>query len=263
MPQAATIRTVQKMKQDGRKIVAITAYDYSMALWIDQAGVDIVLVGDSLGSTMLGYESTIPVEMSDMIRAVQSVQRATKKALLIADMPFGSYGADVWESVQNAAALMKSGADGVKVEGAACIPAIQAMVDIGIPVMGHLGFTPQSVHRLGGHKVQGRGEDGQRLLESARALQDAGCFSIVLELVPSNLAAEVSAALAIPTIGIGAGPGCDGQIQVAHDIVGLTPTKYKHARRFAELGEALKNAVQEYAEEAQNGTFPSEDESFE
>lgn len=263
MPQTATIRTVQQMKEDGRKIVAITAYDYSMALWIDQAGVDIVLVGDSLGSTMLGYESTIPVEMSDMIRAVQAVRRAIKGALLIADMPFGSYGADVWESVQNATAMMKAGADGVKVEGAACIAAIQAMVDIGIPVMGHLGFTPQSVHRLGGHKVQGRGEDGQRLLRSAQALQDAGCFSIVLELVPSQLANEASKALAIPTIGIGAGPDCDGQIQVVHDIVGLTPTQYKHARRFAELGEALKNAVQEYAEEARNGTFPSEDESFE
>ncbi len=266
MPDKVTTRTLIRWKQEGRRIVAITAYDYPTAKLVDAAGIDVVLVGDSVGNTVLGYATTLPVMLAEMEHHLRAVRRGIQRALLVVDMPFLSYGVSVADAVYNAGWLMQAGAEAVKLEGATepVLQSIRAMVDIGIPVMAHLGMTPQSLHKFGGYRVQGRGEQaGEALLQAAQAVQEAGAFSVVLELIPASLARRITESLTIPTIGIGAGPFCDGQIQVLHDIIGLTEHTYKHAKRYAEVGQQIRQALEQYAQEVQEGLFPTAEHSFE
>lgn len=244
------------------KIVAVTAYDAGMARLVDDAGVDIVLVGDSLGNVVLGYDTTIPVTLEEMVHHTRAVRRGVRHALLVADMPFGSYGASVEQGVRTAAELVKAGAEAVKLEGD--FPdTIAAIVKLGIPVMGHLGMTPQSVNVFGGFRVQGKNEaSAQLLLDQLASIEAAGAFAVVLELVPSALSERATSATAIPTIGIGAGAECDGQVQVINDMLGLTDAALKHVKRFAELGTTISQAVCEYSESVRLGTFPSKDQAF-
>ncbi len=249
-----------------RKITCLTAYDYPTARLLDEAGVDILLVGDSLGMVVLGYENTLPVTMEEMLHHTRAVRRGTRRALVVADMPYGSYHAEVAESVRNAVRFVKeAGAEAVKVEGGERrLELIARLVEAEIPVMGHVGLTPQSLHAMGGFKVQGKTpEAAEQLLRDARAVEAAGAFSIVLESVPRELATRITAELRIPTIGIGAGPDCDGQVLVIHDLLGFslghTP---KFARRYANLAETISQAAREYCDDVQNGRFPSDAESF-
>ncbi|HLK13927.1 MAG TPA: 3-methyl-2-oxobutanoate hydroxymethyltransferase [Fimbriimonadaceae bacterium] len=256
-----TAPSVRAMK--GRtKIVCITAYDAVMARLADNAGVDVVLVGDSLGNVVLGYPTTVPVTLHEMIHHTKAARRGVQHALLIADLPFGSYGASVEQGVRSATALVKAGAEAVKLEGD--FPeTIEAIVKLGIPVMSHLGMTPQSVNRFGGFKVQGKSEaSAQRLLSELKSVESAGAFSVVLELVPAALAERATRETSIATIGIGAGAGCDGQIQVIHDVLGLTDAPLRHVRRFAELGTQIADALCEYTESVRLGEFPTEDQAF-
>ncbi|MHB8637609.1 MAG: 3-methyl-2-oxobutanoate hydroxymethyltransferase [Fimbriimonadaceae bacterium] len=256
-----TAPSVRAMK--GRsKVVCITAYDALLARLVDKAGVDVVLVGDSLGNVVLGYPTTVPVTLDDMIHHTRAVRRGVEFALLVADMPFGSYGASVEQGVRSATKLIKAGAEAVKLEGD--FPeTIEAIVKLGIPVMSHLGMTPQSVNRFGGFKVQGKSEQGaQRLIDELKSVEASGAFSVVLELVPAALAERATAETSIPTIGIGAGPGCDGQIQVIHDVLGLTDAPLRHVRRFAELNAAVAEALCDYAESVRLGDFPTRDQAF-
>ena len=248
------------------KITCLTAYDYPTARLLDEAGVDILLVGDSLGMVVLGYENTLPVTMEEMLHHTRAVRRGTRRALVVADMPYGSYHAEVAESVRNAVRFVKeAGAEAVKVEGGERrLELIARLVEAEIPVMGHVGLTPQSLHAMGGFKVQGKTpEAAEQLLRDARAVEAAGAFSIVLESVPRELATRITAELRIPTIGIGAGPDCDGQVLVIHDLLGFslghTP---KFARRYANLAEVVSRAAREYCDDVQNGRFPSDAESF-
>lgn len=260
-PKRVRIPHLLASKREGRKIAILTAYDYTMARLVDQAGVDAILVGDSLGNVMLGYDTTLPVTLEDMIHHGRAVRRGAQRALVIVDMPFGSYQAGVDQAVDNAVRLMKeTGADAVKVEGGRpIVPAIRRMTEIGIPVMGHLGFTPQSVHQMGGYRVQGRSrEDAEALLEDARAVEAAGAFALVLELIPPDLSAEVTRALTIPTIGIGAGPHCDGQVLVLQDMLGMFDDfQPKFVRRFAEVGSVIRGAVAQYVQDVAAGRFPA------
>lgn len=252
------------MKAAGERIVMITAYDAAAARLVEAAGVDAVLVGDSLGMTMLGYTSTLPVTMDDMVRATASVSRACERALVVADMPFMSYQASAEDALRNAGRfLAEAGAHAVKLEGGAAVAdLVGIMTDAGIPVMGHVGLTPQSVNVFGGYKVQGRDTDSAlRIVEDCLALEAAGAFAIVLELVPAELAGLVSEELTIPTIGIGAGAGCDGQVQVYHDLLGLGDFTPKHAKRYAEAGEVIRRAVTAYAADVRAGEFPGEAQS--
>jgi 3-methyl-2-oxobutanoate hydroxymethyltransferase len=259
-----TTATLRARKAAGQRIAMITAYDVSSARLVDAAGVDAILVGDSLGMTVLGHPSTLQVTMDDMVRATAAVARGTKHALLIADMPFMSYQASSDDAMRNAAAFLAAGAAAVKLEGGAHMAGtVHRLVEAGIPVMGHLGLTPQSVNQLGGYKVQGKDAAAAlALLDDCRALQDAGAFGIVLECIPAELAALASADLTIPTIGIGAGAGCDGEVQVYHDLLGLggdfTP---RHAKRYAELGAAVTGAVAAYADDVRHNAFPGEEQS--
>lgn len=261
-----TIQDMKNMKQTGEKICMLTAYDYATACLVEDAGVPMILVGDSLGNTMLGYGSTIPVTMDEMLHHTRAVVRGTTRAFIVADMPFMSYQLSDEEALRNAGRfLQEGGAQAIKLEGGRpVVSAVKRMVEIGIPVMGHLGLTPQSIHQLGGYKVQGKTpETATRMVEDALALQEAGIFSLVLECVPSQLAALITEQLTVPTIGIGAGPDCDGQVQVVHDILGLfTDFTPKHSKRYAELGEATKQAVSDYLQDVSNGTFPTERESY-
>ena len=244
----------------------VTAYDYTAARIADAAGIPIILVGDSLGMVVLGYDSTVPVTMDDMIRHGRMVSRGASEALVVVDLPFMSYQVDAPEALRNAGRLMQEGgAHTVKMEGGVSIaPTVRRIVDAGVPVMGHIGLTPQSVNALGGYRVQGRTkETARRLLDDARALQDAGAYSVVLECVPAALAGAITERLTIPTIGIGAGPHCDGQVQVFHDMLGLFPDFVpKHARKYAALATDIAQAFEQYAEDVRSGAFPSEDESF-
>lgn len=253
-------------KARGEKIVAVTAYDFPTATYADQAGVDFLLVGDSLGMVVLGYDTTIPVTIDEMLHHVRAVSRARPRALIVGDLPFLSYQISEGEALRNAARyLQEGGAQAVKLEGGTAVaPTVKRLVDTGIPVMGHLGLTPQSVHAFGGWKVQARsGEQARRLLEEARALEAAGAFGIVLELIPTEVAAVVSAGLTIPTIGIGAGAGCDGQVQIIHDLLGLyDQLKPKHTKRYAEIGDSMRDALSRYAAEVRAGTFPGEENTF-
>ncbi len=261
-----TVTTFQKAKDEGKKISMLTAYDYSTASLMDAAGIHGILVGDSLGNVILGYEDTISVTMEDMIHHGAAVARGAKNALVVVDMPFMSYQTSVYDAVVNAGRLMKEGrANAVKLEGGQSVaPQIQAICQAGIPVMGHLGLTPQSIHAFGGHKVQGRDEAAARkLLEDAKAIEAAGVFAVVLECVPAELARRVTKELSVPTIGIGAGADCDGQILVYQDMLGLfsdfTP---KFVKRFAELGTAMQAAFQAYMEEVEQGAFPAKEHSY-
>lgn len=256
-----TIRQIQGMKQRGERIAMLTAYDYTSARLIEAAGVSLILVGDTLGMVVLGYDSTLPVTLDAMIHHARAVIRGTQKAFVVGDLPFMTYNISPELALQNAARLMQeAGVQAVKLEGGRYIaPTVQRLTACGIPVMGHIGLTPQAVHQLSGFRVQGRSvEAAQRLLDDARALQDAGAFSIVLELLPTELARLISQELHIPTIGIGAGAGCDGQVQVFHDILGLYEDFVpKHTKQYATLGDTIRAAVSQYVQEVQNGHFPT------
>ena len=254
------------MKRKGEKIAMLTAYDYFTAALLDEAGVDIILVGDSLGMVVLGYDSTLPVTMEDMIHHIRPVSRAAKRAMVIGDMPFMSYQVSVEEALCNAGRfLQEAGAHGVKLEGGREVAEIvRKITSAGIPVMGHLGLTPQSVHKLGGYKVQGRGDvEAKRIMEDSRILEEAGAFSIVLESVPAGLAEEITKSLEIPTIGIGAGVNCDGQVLVVNDMLGMfekfTP---KFVKKYANLNITMKEAVKQYLDEVRAEIFPGEEHSF-
>ena len=261
-------RKSQKDRSSGAnsKIACLTAYDYPTARLLDDAGVDIVLVGDSLGMIVLGYGSTVPVTLEEVLHHLRAVRRATRRALLVADMPFGSYHVSIEDSVRSALRLIKEGgAEAVKLEGGErCFELIHRLTDAAIPVMGHVGMTPQSLHTLGGFKVQGRGAAAaEQVLRDAHAVEAAGAFAVVLECVPRELAAEVTRSLRIPTIGIGAGPDCDGQILVLHDLLGLTSGHTgKFVRRYADLAGAISGAVASYSDDVRNGRFPSDAESY-
>jgi 3-methyl-2-oxobutanoate hydroxymethyltransferase len=260
MLDKVTAPRIRAMKARGEKVVCVTAYDASMGKLADEAGVDLILVGDSVGDVVLGYSSTIPVTLEEMLHHTRAVRRGVHRALLVADLPFGSYQPSVEVAMESAVALMKAGAEAVKVEGAN--PAIAEMVRAGIPVMGHVGLTPQSVFQFGGHKVQGKGEDADHVLRAAQNVEEQGVFSIVLELIPATLAARITKCLDIPTIGIGAGLNCDGQIQVLHDVLGLSERTFKHAKPYVDSRGAVLKALQDYSAEVRSGAFPEERHSF-
>ena len=261
-----TILQIKEMKQKGKKIPMLTAYDYATAKIIDQAGVPLILVGDSLGTVILGYDSTIPVTMDVMIHHTKAVVRGTAQAMIIGDMPFMTYHASISEALHNAARFMQeAGAQAVKLEGGVTMAeTVKRIVDCGIPVMGHIGLTPQSVHQLGGHKVQGKTqESAARLIKDACALDEAGAFAVVLEAVPTPLARIITQKISVPTIGIGAGPFCDGQVQVVSDMLGLfTDFVPRHSRQYARLADGIKQAVGDYVKEVQAGAFPTDKQSF-
>ncbi len=252
---------LRAMKQRGERIPMLTAYEYSMASILDAAGVPLLLVGDTMGMVVLGYDSTLPVTLDDIIRHAQAVVRGSKRAMVIGDLPFLTFQVSREETMRNAGRLMKeAGVQAVKLEGGRRVAdTVHALVEAGIPVMGHLGLTPQSVNATGGFKVQGKTEAAARtLLEDAALLEQAGAFSIVLELVPTELAALVTERVSIPTIGIGAGPHCDGEVQVIHDILGLFPDfTPKHTRRYAELGKIILDAATAYVADVRNHSFPT------
>jgi 3-methyl-2-oxobutanoate hydroxymethyltransferase len=258
-----TTATLRAMKASGRPIAMVTAYDASSARLAEAAGVDAILVGDSLGMVMLGHDSTLPVTMEDMLAATAAVTRTARRPLIVADMPFMSFQVSAEEALRNAGRLMaEAGAQAVKLEGGAEIaPTVARIHAAGIPVMGHLGLTPQSVHELGGYKVQGRETAAAlMLIEDARALQEAGAFAVVLECIPAELAEVVTAELAIPTIGIGAGAGCDGQVQVYHDLLGLGGEfKPRHARRYADVGTVIREALSAYVTDVRGGTMVTDE----
>ena len=266
MPKITTTR-LKEMKKKGEKITMLTAYDYTMARILDEAGIDILLVGDSLGMVMLGYENTLPVTLDEMLHHTKAVARGTKNSLVVADMPFMSYEIEAQEAVDNAGVLIKEGAaQAVKVEGGAEIAqTIKAMIKAKIPVMGHIGLTPQAIHQMGGYKIQGRDSEGaRRLIDEARLLEEAGIFVLVLECIPYQLAKEITESIEIPTIGIGAGPHCDGQVLVIHDLLGLyEELKPKFVKKYRELGKEIKGAVGEFIEEVREGRFPTLDQSYE
>ncbi len=257
--------TFRERKQAGEKIAVLTAYDYPTAKVLDESGIDAILVGDSLGNVIMGYNDTLPVTMEDMARHTRMVSRAVSRALVIADMPFLSYQVNAEEALRHAGRLIgECGAQAVKLEGSARKfgPAIEAILRAGIPVMGHLGLTPQSVHQFGGYKVQGRDEAARgRLKEEALGLQDMGCFSIVLECIPAELASEISASLEIPTIGIGAGAGCDGQVLVLHDMLGWGRTRF--TKTFADVKGMIAVACKQYCEDVKQGVFPAKEHTYE
>ncbi len=260
-----TIHDLQTCKRAGRRFAVVTAYDYTTARILDAAGIPVLLVGDSLGMLMLGYSSTLPVSMEEMLHHARAVARGAPARLLVGDMPFDAYHASDSEAVHNAAALLKAGMNAVKVEGGGRVVALVAhLVDRGIPVMGHLGLTPQFVNTLGGMRVQGRsGDDRRRILDDALALQEAGAFSVVLEGVPRDLGAEVTAALRIPTVGIGAGPDCDAQVLVVHDLLGLTQDPMpKFVRAYGNLGAQAVDALTAFAADVAAGTFPDDAHSY-
>lgn len=264
--QPITVPKLQAMKAEGRKITVVTAYDYLTGKLVDEAGIDCVLVGDSLGMVVLGYDSTLPVTMDEMLHHTKAVRRGVKRALLVGDMPFGSFQGSVSEAVANATRFLKeAGADAVKLEGGEPVAeSVARMVEVGIPVMGHLGMTPQSVRQFGGFKVQGRQEAQRRaILAGAKALEQAGAFSIVLEGMPVDLAAEVTASVSIPTIGIGAGRACDGQVLVLHDLLGLFDDfKPKFVKRFANLAQDVRGAVAAYCDEVRRGEYPQDEFTY-
>ncbi len=260
------ISKIGEMKQRGKKITMLTAYDYAMAKIIDEAGIPMILVGDSLGMVVLGYESTVSVTIEEMLHHTKAVVRATRRALVVGDMPFMTYNVSTADAMRNAARfIQEAGAQAVKIEGGiALAESVRAIVDCGIPVMGHIGFTPQSINQIGGYKVQGRTKAAAKmLLEDAKVLEQAGAFAVVMEMVPTSLAALITQQIAIPTIGIGAGKGCDGQVQVVSDILGLfTDFVPKHAKQYAKLADEIRVAVIEYDTEVRNGCFPTNDQGF-
>ena len=262
---AVTTTTLIAMKQKGLKITALTAYDAPTAALLNEAGVDLILVGDSVGMVKLGYESTLPVTMDEMVHHVKAVKRGNSRALLVADLPFLSYEVDLKEAVRNAGRLIKEGgASAVKLEGGLEVaPVVKELLKVNIPVVAHLGLTPQAVHRLGGYKVQGRKpQDAERMLTDAKILEGAGAFALVLECVPAKLAGEITRKIGIPTIGIGAGSECDGQILVCDDMLGMTEASLTFVKRYAELRPQMLSAVSAYCKEVREGAFPDAAHSF-
>ncbi|WP_225071891.1 3-methyl-2-oxobutanoate hydroxymethyltransferase [Desulfuromonas sp. CSMB_57] len=266
MDKRVTVLDIQRMKAEGEKIAMLTAYDYPFARLVDEAGIDMVLVGDSVGSVVAGYDNTLPVTMEEMLYHSRAAARGLHRALLVVDMPFLSYQVDLREARFNAGRLVKEGgAQAVKLEGGVPVAeTIRAIVDMDIPVVGHIGLTPQSIHRMGGYRVQGKqDEQARQLLRDARAVQDAGAFAVVVEGVPANLGKEITASLDIPTIGIGAGPDCDGQVLVLHDILGLFD-KYapKFVKRYVDLSVPIRQGVGDYVREVKDGVFPGPEHCF-
>lgn len=261
-----TTQTVRDAKVTGTRLTMLTAYDFTMARLLDRAGIDILLVGDSLGMVIAGYETTLPVTVDQMIYHSGAVVRGTSRAMVITDLPFMSYQVTAEEALVNAGRIMKeSGVSGVKLEGGKAVAAtINKIVSAGIPVMGHLGLTPQSIHQFGSYKVRAKEKtEAEQLIFDARALEAAGCFALVLEKVPAQVAAQVTASLSIPTIGIGAGPSCDGQVLVSYDMLGLfTEFKPRFARRYDDLGSRIIDAAKQYGDDVRNKKFPSAEESY-
>jgi len=261
-----TIKDLKEMKRKGKRIPMITAYDYTSAQLVERAGIPLILVGDSLGQVVLGYDSTVPVTMDEMVHHIKTVVRGTQRAHVVGDLPFLSYHADIPEAIRNAGRLLKEGgAQSVKLEGGRSqAETVSRIVESGIPVMGHIGLTPQAVNQLGGYRVQGRSlKEAVRLMEDARALEEAGAYAIVLECVPAQLAGMITERVDVPTIGIGAGVGCDGQVQVFHDMMGLYQDFVpKHARQYAQLGQTIVEATQNYVRDIENEQFPDDSESF-
>ena len=259
-----TVRDVAAAKARGEKWPMLTTYDALTAGIFDEAGIPVLLVGDSAGNVVFGYDTTIPVTVDDLIPLTAAVVRGTSRAMVVADLPFGSYQASPTEALHAAVRFMKeAGAHAIKLEGGLRVARqIEELTAAGVPVMGHLGLTPQSVHAFGGFRVQGRGEEGQRLLQDAKALEAAGAFSVVIEGVPAPLATKITESLRIPTIGIGAGAGCDAQVLVWQDMAGLSARAPKFAKRYADLAGVLRTAASEFAAEVADGTFPSEEYSY-
>ena len=266
--KAVTVPALHDMKRRGDKIAMVTAYDATFAAIVDAAGVDVILVGDSVATVIQGEATTLPVSMEEMAYHVRLVKKASPKALIVGDLPFGSYQVNVAQAVENSVRLVKAGAQAVKLEGGTTVAhAIRAIADADIPVMGHIGLTPQSVHRMGGHKIQGRNEGyeaggRQRLLEDAHAVEQAGAFAVVMEGIPAALAAEITEKLSIPTIGIGAGVHCDGQVLVLHDILGLSERELTFTKKFADLRSASIAACADYVTEVRAGSWPDDAHSF-
>ncbi len=259
-----TVRDLQTAKDNGEKWAMLTSYDMLTARLFDEIGIPALLVGDSAGNNVLGYDTTVPVTMDEMVPLVRAVASSTTRALVIGDLPFGSYQGSPAQALESAVRFMKAGAQAVKLEGGRrVLPQIELLVESGVPVMGHLGLTPQSVNTLGGYRVQGRGVAGDRLIEDALAMQEAGAFAIVLEVVPGDLAARVTKELAIPTIGIGAGPETDAQVLVWTDMAGLTPGPGpKFLKRYADLRTVLGDAARAYADDVREGTYPGPEHGY-
>ncbi|GAA2223709.1 3-methyl-2-oxobutanoate hydroxymethyltransferase [Promicromonospora sukumoe] len=265
-PKRVRVHHLAEAKAKGEKLAMLTAYDAVTAAIFDAAGMDILLVGDSIGNVMHGHTSTIPVTVDDMIPAARAVARATKRAFVVIDLPFGSYEAGPQQALETSVRIFKeTGADAVKLEGGVrSAPQIRALTDAGIPVVAHLGYTPQSENLLGGPRVQGRGDDAvERLADDAKAVEEAGAVAVVLEMVPTDVAARITEIVRIPTIGIGAGPHCDGQVLVWTDMAGMTDWSPRFARRYAELGAALQQAAEDYVSEVKDASFPDAEHSFE
>ncbi len=266
-PEKVTVPSLRASKERGERLVCLTAYDYPTARIVDEAGTDIILVGDSLGNVVLGYDSTVPVSLEEMLEHTRAVRRGVERALLVADMPYGTYHTGADDAVRAALRLVKEGgAEVVKLEGGRNrLEIIRRLIDAEIPVMGHIGLTPQSLNKLGGYRLQAKTADAARaLVEDARALEEAGVCSIVLEVVPREIARMVTDAVRVPTIGIGAGDSCDAQILVLHDMLGLSfsRTRPRFVRQYADLRETITNAISRYAEDVRAGAFPSEAESY-
>ena len=261
-----TVNQIRDMKQKGEKITMLTAYDYTTAKIVDEVGIPLILVGDSLGMVVLGYESTIPVTMEDMLHHTKAVVRGTKQTMVVGDMPFMTYHISTDDALKNAARfIQEAGAQAIKLEGGVTVAEkVRRIVECGIPVMGHIGLTPQSIHQFGGFKVQGRTPEAAiKMLKDAQALEEAGAFAIVLETVPTPLATLITQKIGIPTIGIGAGIGCDGQVQVINDILGsYTDFVPKHAKQYAKLADVMSSAIAEYYNEVKAGSFPTDKQSF-
>lgn len=265
MQKKITVRSLTDKKQKGEKITMLTAYDYTTARLLDEAGIDIILVGDSLANVFQGRETTLPVTVEEMLYHTRVVSNGVKRAMVVADMPFLSYQVSIDEAIRNAGRFLKeAGANAVKIEGGKEVATlVERLVSVGIPVMGHIGLTPQSVNALGGYRVVGRDEkEKERLLESAKSLEKAGAFSIVLEMVPAEVSREITKSISIPTIGIGAGPYCDGQVLVVNDLLGLSDVSYKFVKKYANLSQIIIEAVKEYIEEVKSGKFPGDEHSF-
>ncbi|MFP6674194.1 MAG: 3-methyl-2-oxobutanoate hydroxymethyltransferase [Pirellulaceae bacterium] len=267
MSQAKRVNvdSIQRMKRKGKRITMLTAYDYFMAQALDEAGVDLLLVGDTVGMAVGGHATTIPVRLEHIVYHADMVSRGASRAMVIGDLPFLTYQVTVEAAIENAGKLMQDGhVHGVKVEGGrAMVPFVKRVLRAGIPVMGHLGLTPQSVHRFGGWKVQGKDErSATQVYEAAQALQDAGCFAIVLEAIPSELAQRVTESIEIPTIGIGAGPHCDGQVLVTPDMLGITGFEAKYIKQYAQLRDTIRDAVEHYVDDVKEGRYPTEEHGY-
>lgn len=262
---AITVRDIRAFKERGERFPMLTAYDAPTARLLDEAAIPLLLVGDSVGNNVLGYSETVPVTMEQMLHHAAAVCRAVENALVVGDLPFMSYQASLEDGMRNAGRFLKeAGTTAVKLEGGArVLELVHHLVEAGIPVMGHLGLTPQSVNAFGGHRVQGRdAEQAQRILQDAKDLESAGAFAVVLEAVPAELAREVTAALTVPTIGIGAGPACDGQVLVLHDMLGINERTPKFVKRYADVAGVIRSAVSEYAEDVRSGRYPDEDHIY-